>query len=291
MAPEQLDGAPTTKAADVYALATVAYEALCGQRAWTGRTPMEVMHRVRTDPPPDLREVRPDLPPAAGAAIARGMARDPAERPGSAGELVRELAAAFPDAEPAEPRPRRRVVTLPVRRRPRGGRRLAAGLALAAVAAALVVLAITALGGDGEQRAESPDPTPTPTATQTATPTATAEPRAAGDSPRSAVRAFYELAARDDFEGAWALAGPAMRAAFGDDIGQFRAELDSLESIDFARLEVVDRGADDVTVAVQTTARHTDRTDSCRGNLRAVRAGDGWQVEPAGVTCSSEGGA
>src|SRR6185295_4887020 len=91
MAPEQLDGAEPGPAADVYALAAVCFEALAGRKARSGRTPMEIAHSVATTPPPDVREVAPELPEAAAAALARGMARRPEDRPHSAGELAEAL--------------------------------------------------------------------------------------------------------------------------------------------------------------------------------------------------------
>jgi eukaryotic-like serine/threonine-protein kinase len=103
MAPEQLEGGETRPATDVYALAAVAYEALTGRRPRPGRTPMEVAHQIATAPPPDLRELWPDAPPAAAELLERGMARDPAERP-SAGELATELTPALKQSRPrAEP--------------------------------------------------------------------------------------------------------------------------------------------------------------------------------------------
>jgi serine/threonine-protein kinase len=95
MAPEQLEGADVGPAADVYALAAVCFEALTGRKARTGRTPVEIAHSVATTPPPDVRDHAPDLPAAAAAALARGMAREPSERQGSAGELALELANAL----------------------------------------------------------------------------------------------------------------------------------------------------------------------------------------------------
>ncbi|HYP48037.1 MAG TPA: serine/threonine-protein kinase, partial [Thermoleophilaceae bacterium] len=73
MAPEQLDGTEVTAATDIYALAAVAFEALSGQRARQGRTPMEIAHRVATEPPPDLSEAWPRAPRAAVEALKRGM--------------------------------------------------------------------------------------------------------------------------------------------------------------------------------------------------------------------------
>ena len=91
MAPEQLEGERAGPAADVYSLAAVAFEALSGRKAREGATPMEIAHRVATEPPPDLGEAWPGAPAGAAEALARGMAADPADRPASAGELAELL--------------------------------------------------------------------------------------------------------------------------------------------------------------------------------------------------------
>jgi serine/threonine protein kinase len=104
MPPERLDGQPGGKEADIYGLATVAYETLTGRKARQGRSAVEIAAMVMSEPPPDLRVHVPDAPEEAARVLERGMARDPAARPGSAGELVRELCQAFEDVEePVEP--------------------------------------------------------------------------------------------------------------------------------------------------------------------------------------------
>jgi serine/threonine-protein kinase len=95
MSPEQVDGAKPTPAVDIYALGAVAYEMFAGEKARKGSTPLEVAHRVVTEPPPDLRGVWPDAPPGAAAAIKRAMAHDPAGRPKSAGEFVSQVSDAI----------------------------------------------------------------------------------------------------------------------------------------------------------------------------------------------------
>ena len=103
MAPEQIEGGTTGPHTDVYSLAVVAYEALSGKRARTGRTPMEIAHQVATDGPPDLQEVWSQAPPAAAEVLCRGMAQDPDQRPQSAGELARELEEALAGVEDTKP--------------------------------------------------------------------------------------------------------------------------------------------------------------------------------------------
>ena len=97
MAPEQLEGDEAGPPADVYAMAVVCFEALAGERPRSGRTPLEMAQRIDVEPPPDLREHWPKAPPAAAELLMRGMARGPAERPSSAGELGRELARGLED--------------------------------------------------------------------------------------------------------------------------------------------------------------------------------------------------
>jgi hypothetical protein len=93
MAPEQLEGRDVGPAVDVYALGAVAFEALSGRKARTGRSPVEIATRVATEPAPDLREAWPEAPAGTAEVLAAAMVADPAERPRSAGELVERLAA------------------------------------------------------------------------------------------------------------------------------------------------------------------------------------------------------
>src|SRR3954469_19561411 len=99
MAHEQLEGRKAGSAADVYALAVVAYEALTGRKARDGDTPIQIAHHVATEQPPEL----PRAPAAATQALRRGMALDPNERQLSAGALVAELEKGFAERPPPAP--------------------------------------------------------------------------------------------------------------------------------------------------------------------------------------------
>jgi eukaryotic-like serine/threonine-protein kinase len=155
MAPEQLEGREIGPAADVYAMAAVCFEALTGEKARPGRTPVEIAHSVATTPPPDVRSHVPDLPAAAADALTRGMALDPAERPRTAVRLAAELADAL--RRPLRPEP----TTAPLRPAPRASRRPLAGVlataVLALVAAAVVAAVMLSNDGDDDgQRSERP---------------------------------------------------------------------------------------------------------------------------------------
>jgi serine/threonine-protein kinase len=160
MAPEQLEGRDVGPAADVYALATVCFESLAGRRARPGRTPMEIAHQIATAGPPDVREHAPDLPAAAAAALARGMAREPADRQRSAGAFAAELARALEQREPPTAATRAIATPAPAPAVAARGSRAGAVLALVLLALAAAGVAGAVLlsggGGGGDERAEQP---------------------------------------------------------------------------------------------------------------------------------------
>ena len=94
MAPEQIRGEPVTAATDIYALGCVMYEALCGKPPFAEAQGMRILWAHLQDQPSDPSTVRRDLPPEFGRTLLVAMAKDPAQRPASAGEYARMLAAA-----------------------------------------------------------------------------------------------------------------------------------------------------------------------------------------------------
>jgi serine/threonine protein kinase len=280
MAPEQARVGPCTAAVDIYAFASIVFQALSGKLPRDGGTVVAVLRQAAHEPAPDLREHRPAAPAAAAEALARGMSLNPDERHRSASQLLDELAVAFraPGGEPRQrPKPHRA-------RNPRA--RLLAICALAAGVAAVVVL-LAALRDDGTTSREPASPGRGSAAAATPTATATpAAPRAL--SATATVRAFYRRAAAGEYAGAWRLAGPGMRSAFGNSRERFRSDFGSLQRIEFQRVAVVERDDSSVTVEIQSVATHDDRVDHCSGTLRTIRDDRGhWVVEPAGVACTS----
>jgi eukaryotic-like serine/threonine-protein kinase len=85
LAPERLNGGPATAASDLYALGIVAYECLTGAPPFTGGTPFEIAIA-------HARQALPSLPPGVPdevvALVADLTAKDPADRPGSAGQVA-----------------------------------------------------------------------------------------------------------------------------------------------------------------------------------------------------------
>jgi serine/threonine-protein kinase len=88
MAPEQAAGAPVDGRADVYALACVLFRSLTGGVVFDRPSALDRMWAHRHDPPPDLRALRPDLPEGLAGALRQGLAKDPQDRPATAGALA-----------------------------------------------------------------------------------------------------------------------------------------------------------------------------------------------------------
>ncbi len=108
MSPEQAAGAADLDGrSDVYSLACVIYEMLAGSAPFGGRTPREIMARHALEQVPPLRAARPELAPEIDAALARGLAKDAADRSPAAMQLIRALEQPEPVA-PASSRPPRR---------------------------------------------------------------------------------------------------------------------------------------------------------------------------------------
>src|SRR5215207_2027979 len=99
IAPERLIGESAGEpAADVYSLAVLAFEALTGRPPHRAESPRELLDQVLHEPPPDLIEERQEAPVKLGRVLQEGMDPDPKRRQASAGDLVRGLEAALPDA-------------------------------------------------------------------------------------------------------------------------------------------------------------------------------------------------
>jgi len=107
---------------DLFGLGCVLFEAIAGRGTFTGDNTLTTLARVLVEVPPPLTEVAPETPPALAALVAELLAKEPAERPGSAAEVATRIRGIVRDPG------------APVRsRRPRRWRR---PLAIAAVIAA-----------------------------------------------------------------------------------------------------------------------------------------------------------
>jgi len=91
MAPEQLQGKPVDARTDIYALGVVLYQALTGECPFVAETPLAVamMHIHNPLRPP--RQLNPGISEAIERVILRALAKNPADRYQTAGEMADAL--------------------------------------------------------------------------------------------------------------------------------------------------------------------------------------------------------
>jgi serine/threonine-protein kinase len=111
-APEQMLATELSARADVYSFGCVLYECIVGEPPFGGGQAAAVMQAHLESPPPRPSKQRPGLAFGLDAVVARALAKDPAERYASCGELIgaaREALHLPRDSaeEPAEAGPRK----------------------------------------------------------------------------------------------------------------------------------------------------------------------------------------
>ena len=96
MSPEQAMGKlDVDNRSDVFALAAIIYESLCGKIAFEGATVAQILMKIVNEMPPPLSAVRPGVPAALDDVIEKGLAKDKKKRHGSTIELVADALTAF----------------------------------------------------------------------------------------------------------------------------------------------------------------------------------------------------
>jgi len=117
MAPEVADREAATPASDIYSFGVLGYEMLVGKRPFKGSF-MALLRAHVFDQPPTPSTVNPALSGELDEAILAPLAKEPAGRPGSAGEVVARLREAWDRLRlarwRARERPRRLVISVAV---------------------------------------------------------------------------------------------------------------------------------------------------------------------------------
>ena len=92
VSPEQAAADPAVGArSDVYSLSVVLYEMLAGDPPFKGPTAQALFAAHQAHEPPPLMARRPDLRPGVADTLMAGLAKDPAARPATAGELIARI--------------------------------------------------------------------------------------------------------------------------------------------------------------------------------------------------------
>ena len=90
MAPERARG-QGGHASDIFSVGAVLYEFLTNRAPFAGDDPLMILEKLRTENPPRLSSIEPNLPPELEAIIERALEKDPARRFANLGQMRAEL--------------------------------------------------------------------------------------------------------------------------------------------------------------------------------------------------------
>jgi tRNA A-37 threonylcarbamoyl transferase component Bud32 len=264
MAPEQWRGDLVEGRADVFALGVILYEMLTGCRTFVTASSTELRDRVLHEEPVAPTLANPELPAAIDPIVRRAIAREPADRYASAGELARALAPFVTDAPPT-PSDRLGDVVTALRAQieddavsdtiaPRPGPESPAARPIGGAIGALAVMVLAMAGvWWAMQPRRAPPPASRPVKVATAAPAAVP----------AAVEASAPVAAT-----ATAVPTPEIAAPYRD----ARATLADPEQPDSSKLAVVETLASDAGDGATDVLLESTRNASILVSMGAVKA-------------------
>ncbi|MFB3125869.1 MAG: serine/threonine protein kinase, partial [Candidatus Acidiferrales bacterium] len=91
MSPEQAQGGRVDRRSDIFSLGAILYELLTGEKAFPGRTPTAIIHKILYGDPIPVRVVEPGIEPALEKIVRKALAKDPFRRYQSCRQMQEEL--------------------------------------------------------------------------------------------------------------------------------------------------------------------------------------------------------
>ncbi len=91
LSPEQARGERVDARSDLYSAGCLLYELLTGRPPFTGDSPVAIAYQHVTENPVTPSRIDPEIPPWADAIVLKSMAKDPANRYQSAGEMRADI--------------------------------------------------------------------------------------------------------------------------------------------------------------------------------------------------------
>ena len=105
MSPEQVNGEPVDRRADLFSVGIVFYEMLSGRPLFDAGSEAKTVMRVSNAEVPDIRQYRPEVSPSVTYLLSRALARDPRQRYQNAAAFSSELRGLLQGTTPGELEP------------------------------------------------------------------------------------------------------------------------------------------------------------------------------------------
>src|SRR5207248_8689336 len=91
LAPEQARGEKVDVRSDLFSLGCVLYRLCTGELPFKGRDTLATLSALAVETPKPVVQLNPEVPPALSALIMRLLAKNPAQRPPSARQVIEAL--------------------------------------------------------------------------------------------------------------------------------------------------------------------------------------------------------